>query len=150
MSEDVQGLVETSLNLGILATEEGGIRFQFSLRSNKTDGLLKLEQNLLKFCEHFGARVERFGHYPPWEFKKDSKLQELYKDCYKKRNGKDPKVEAIHAGLECGVFAAKIKDLDCIAMGPSLFDVHTYNEKMSISSAINTFMLLLDILKKSN
>ena len=150
MSEDVQGLVETSLNLGILATEEGGIRFQFSLRSNKTDGLLKLEQNLLKFCEHFGATVKRFGHYPPWEFKKDSKLQELYKDCYKKRNGKDPKVEAIHAGLECGVFAAKIKDLDCIAMGPSLFDVHTYNEKMSISSAINTFMLLLDILKKSN
>lgn len=150
MSDDVQGLVETSLNLGILVTEEDSVRAQFSLRSNKSASLFELEKDLGDFCKTLEGEIEAYGHYPPWEFKKDSKLQELYKQCYEERNGQKSKVEAIHAGLECGVFAAKIKDLDCIAMGPSLFDVHTYNEKLSISSAVKTFFLLLDILKKSN
>ena len=150
MSDEVQGLVETSLNLGILVTEEDSVRAQFSLRSNKTKSLSELEETLSSFCKTLDGEIETYGHYPPWEFKNDSKLQKLYNQCYEQRNGSKPKVEAIHAGLECGVFAAKIKDLDCIAMGPSLFDVHTYNERLSISSAVKTFLLLLDILKKSN
>ncbi len=150
MSEEVAGLVETSLNLGILVTENNSVRAQFSLRSNKAACLSLLESNLSDFCKALDGKVKTFGHYPPWEFKKDSELQELYKQCYEALNGEKPKVEALHAGLECSVFASKIKDLDCIAMGPSLFDVHTYNEKLCISSAKKTFLLLLDILKKSN
>jgi dipeptidase D len=75
-------------------------------------------------------------------------LREVYLTTFKELFGEDAKAEAIHAGLECAVFASKIKDIDCIAIGPSLFDVHTVNERASISSIERTYKLLLEILKK--
>lgn len=148
MSAVIDGLVETSLNLGILKTEADKITLHFTLRSNKQSALNFLEEKLSAFASHLGMTFEAFGHYPPWEFKNNSDMQKLYKEVYKEKFGAEPTVVAIHAGLECGVFASKIKDLDCIAIGPLLQDVHTVNEKLSISSTQEIFDLILNILKK--
>lgn len=147
MSEEIDGLVETSLNLGVLKTDDELVYLHFALRSNKDDKLIELENEMKKYSLQFTENIKCFGYYPAWEYKSDSKLQAIYKKCYKQKKGKEPKVEAIHAGLECAVFSSRIKGLDCISMGPNLFDVHTINEKLSISSTNRTYDLLIDVLK---
>lgn len=148
MSAEIKGLVETSLNLGILKTEEDNITLHFALRSNKKSAHTALEDKLFAFFKTLPCTVKAFGHYPPWEFKENSVLQQLYIDTYKEITGNEPTVEAIHAGLECGVFADALSGLDCIAIGPQLYDVHTVNEKMSISSTEKIFSVLISLLEK--
>lgn len=148
MSADIEKLVETSLNLGILATKENEIALQFALRSNKQSALDFLEEKLQAFFERFPCKTEISGKYPTWEFKENSDLQKLYHKVYFAQTGNQPKVEAIHAGLECAVFSSKIKGLDCIAIGPTIFDAHTINERLSISSTKKIFGILTDILTK--
>lgn len=148
MSREIEGLVETSLNLGILKYENGTIFMQYALRSNKMSALDALEEKLCAYFDLAAAKTEVSGHYPPWEFKDNSLLQKLYIETYLKEIGFNVKVEAIHAGLECGIFSSKIEGLDCIAIGPSLFDVHTVNEKLSISSLHKFFSLLSKVLEK--
>ena len=147
MSEEIEGLVETSLNLGVLKTEGNTITAVFALRSNKEVSLKELTEQILAIGKKLDAKTETEGFYPPWEFNPNSPLRELYKKCYKEQNGKEIRVEAIHAGLECAVFSANMPGLDCISVGPNLFDVHTVNEKLSISSTTKTFNLLLKVLK---
>ncbi len=149
MSAEIEGLVETSLNLGILETKKTEIYIDFSLRSNKVSAMKYLEDRLKVFSKCIDGSYECFGYYPPWEFKENSSLQALFRECFKTVMGYEAKVEAIHAGLECGVFASAIEGIDCIAFGPSLYDVHTVKEKMSISSAERVYKLLLEILAKS-
>ncbi len=146
MSASIDGLVETSLNLGVLKTQDAALELLFTLRSNKQSALDFLEKRLFALAKLFGCKTKTDGHYPPWEYKADSELRELYKTCYREMCGEEAKVEAIHAGLECGVFASKIADLDCIAIGPALFDVHTVNERLSISSTAQTYELVKQIL----
>ncbi len=148
MSKEIEGLVETSLNLGILKTEEEKITLHFTLRSNKKSALIFLEEKLGAFSDYLGFESESFGHYPPWEYKGNSSLQQIYKECFTEQNGYEPRLEAIHAGLECGVFASAIENLDCVALGPALWDVHTVNEKLSVSSTERTFKLVVKILEK--
>lgn len=148
MSTSIKGLVETSLNLGILATSEKEITMLFTLRSNKKSAHTALENKLKGFFGTLPCTIEASGHYPPWEFKENSELQGLYIDTYKEITGIEPSVEAIHAGLECGIFYSAIEGLDCISIGPDLFDVHTVNEKMSISSTEKIFNVLINLLAK--
>lgn len=148
MSAAIDGLVETSLNLGILSTEDCGIVMQYALRSNKASALTFLEDRMTAFAAGNGCEYQISCRYEPWEFKKDSPLQKLYTDVFHQRFGHKPKIAAIHAGLECAVFAKKIEDLDCISIGPDMFDVHTVNERLSISSASEIFELLCDVLEK--
>ena len=148
MSAEISGLVETSLNLGVLNTEDDKITMIFTLRSNKKSALQFVEDKLKTFFKAIPCEVYTSGHYPPWEFKENSTLQSLYKETYKAVCGFEPKVEAIHAGLECGMFTSAIKDLDCIAIGPMLYDVHTVNEKLSISSTEKIFNVLLELLER--
>ena len=148
MSAQIDGLVETSLNLGILTTRENGIVLQYALRSNKASALDFLEDRLTAFASYNGCDSEISCRYEPWEFKKDSPMQRLYADAFSEKFGREPKIAAIHAGLECAVFAQEIEGLDCISIGPDMFDVHTVNERLSISSATETFELLCELLKK--
>ena len=148
MSAEIDGLVETSLNLGVLNTGKDNLFMLFSLRSNKESALKYLEKKLTALCTFIECEIETGGHYPPWEFKKNSSLQTLHKKIYTEIYGKEPKVEAIHAGLECGVLASGIKDLDCISIGPNLYDVHTTQERLSISSTARVFELVSEILKQ--
>lgn len=147
-SASIEGLVETSLNLGILKTDKQTVTLHFTLRSNKNSALRFLEEKMQTFATQIPCETKTFGHYPPWEFRENSEMQSIFKTCFNAQRGITPKVEAIHAGLECGVFSSGIEGLDCIAMGPALYDVHTTNEKLSISSTEKTYMLLLEILEK--
>ena len=148
MSEEIEGLVETSLNLGILSTEKDTLIAHFALRSNKEASLHELTDEIIAIGKALNAKTEANGFYPPWEYNPVSPLRELYKNCYKKQNGKEIKVEAIHAGLECAVFSAAVDGLDCISIGPNIFDVHTVNEKLDVLSTICTFRLLLNVLEE--
>ena len=147
MSMEIENLVETSLNLGIANTTENELMLHFALRSNKESGLYALEEKMMAFSDSLGFCAETFGHYPPWEFKRNSPLQDIYKKVYKEKIGKEPSVEAIHAGLECGLFSSKIEDLDAIAIGALLQDVHTVSERLSISSTEVFYDILIKVLE---
>jgi len=150
MSAEIENLVETSLNLGILETKENAISMTFALRSSKKTALFSLSEKLEIFAKCLGLSSEASGFYPPWEFKRDSKMQELCSSVYEEMFGEKPKIEAIHAGLECAVFAGAIDDLDCISIGPRVLDAHTTKERLSISSTKEVYDLLINILKKCN
>lgn len=149
MSAEIDNLVETSLNLGILKTENDRIFMGFALRSNKSSALCALQDKMKAYFSLIESTTSESGHYPPWEYKENSVLRELYVKSYKSAFGKEVKVEALHAGLECGIFAANIPDLDCIAIGPDMFDVHTVNERLSISSTKRMYSLLIKILQEN-
>ena len=148
MSAEIEGLVETSLNLGVLQTNDQGITAHFTLRSNKKSALLYLEERLVSIAVYHKWDYEVSGHYPSWEFKENSQLQSIYKATFLEKFGYEPNVAAIHAGLECGIFADHLKDLDCIAVGPWMYDVHTVHERLSISSTGDMYALLLRVLEK--
>lgn len=148
MSAEIENLVETSLNLGVLTTEEERIVLHFVLRSNKKTAMDFLEERLTLLASYNDCNVEVFGHYPPWEYKENSKLRDEYVKAYEKIYNKKPDILAIHAGLECGILSSKIKDADCISIGPDIFDMHTVNERLSISSIKQFFDLLVDMLSE--
>ncbi|MBQ8606407.1 MAG: aminoacyl-histidine dipeptidase [Clostridia bacterium] len=150
MSAEIEGLVETSLNLGIVSTDKESLYMLFTLRSNKRSALAYLEKKLTALCTFIDCEIKTGGHYPPWEFKENSELQELYKEVYRDLYGKEPRVEAIHAGLECGVLSSGKDGLDCISIGPELYDVHTVSERLSIPSTERIYKLVLEILKRCN
>ncbi len=147
MSRDIEGLVETSLNLGVLDTSDDSVHFGFSVRSGVDSERKKLVNSLIKISEENSARYSVHGEYPAWEFKKDSPLREIMADVYKKLYGKDMTVTAIHAGLECGLFSGKINNLDCVSFGPDIFDIHSPSERLSISSSARVWEYLCEVLK---
>ena len=146
MSADMPGLVQTSLNMGI-AKLGNAMKMTFSVRSSvdqeKQDLLSKL-QELAKF---YDGSYSQMGEYPAWEYKADSKLRSVMVDTYTRMYNKAPEVLAIHAGLECGLLGKKIPDLDCVSIGPQMYDIHTSREKLSIASTERTWEFLLEILK---
>ncbi len=148
MSKEIDGLVETSLNLGIMKHSEGSFNCSFSVRSGVDSERKKLEEKLVHIANENSASVRFYSGYPAWEFKKDSVLRDKMAEIYKEMYGKDMIVTAIHAGLECGLFCGKIKGLDCVSFGPDIFDIHTPCEKLSISSTERTWNYLLKVLEK--
>ena len=148
MSMEIAGLVETSLNLGILMTGEKAINLSFALRSNKMSALKFLEEKMCAYFSNIECDIKTGGSYPPWEYKNDSALRDLYCEKYAEKYGTAPTVEAIHAGLECGVFSAVSKDFDCISIGPEMHGIHTVNERLSVSSTAATYDIVLKVLSE--
>jgi len=146
MSKKFLNLVETSLNLGVLRTKGDKVTLHYALRSNKKTAMEYLEEKLTTFASFNNCNVEIWGHYPAWEFKEDSKLQEEILAVYKELYKETPDVAAIHAGLECGIFSAKIENLDCISIGPNMRGLHSVNEELSISSTEKIYNILLKLL----
>ncbi len=146
MSKEIDGLVETSLNLGTLKTSTDRIDFGYSVRSSKDDEKEILLNKLVSIAEKYNAGYEITGKYPGWAFVKDSELQKIMAETYREMYGKEMVVTAIHAGLECGLFSGKISGLDCVSIGPDLFDIHTPDERMSISSVKRVWEYLLCVL----
>ncbi len=147
MSHDIEGLVETSLNLGILKTEDSKICASFAVRSSVGTEKTALLSKLEKTAKEFGAEYSSHGHYPAWEYKKDSPLRDCMLKTYKEFYGGEPVVEIIHAGLECGLFSEKIEDLDTVSIGCNVDYIHTPREQLSISSAERTFRFLCKTLE---
>ncbi len=148
MSTKIRNLVETSLNLGILKTDDEKLSLLYTLRSNKESAMDYLQEKLFFIAEQCECNVETSGHYPAWEYVENTDLQQLYLKSYEEKFGVKPKIYAVHAGLECGIFVSKIKDLDCISIGPDMLDIHTVNERVSVSAVNSFFEFLLYFLSK--
>ena len=146
--EDIEGLVETSLNLGILAMSEGECEISFSVRSAVGKEKRKLAERLKEIADAHGASFGMHGDYPAWEYRKESHLRDVMCETYRDMYGKDPIVMTIHAGLECGIFSDKMEGLDCVSIGPDNFDIHTTEERLSISSTVRVWEYLLEVLKR--
>ena len=148
MSMDIEGLVETSLNAGIMKLTEEMFSVCFAVRSSVTSRKMEVADRLSFLTEFLGGEISLNGDYPAWEYKADSAMRELMAETYRDLFGEEAKIEAIHAGLECGLFSGKIPGLDCISFGPNMYDIHTPKERLSISSAQRTWKLIVEFLKR--
>lgn len=148
MSSNIDGLVETSSNLGVISSDNKRITVTFSVRSSiagKKEALIKDITTLVTEC---GGTYEIDGLYPAWEYKADSRLREACIDAYRELYGREPVIDAIHAGLECGIFCGKKPELDCISFGPNIHDIHTPGERLDIKSTERVYSFLLNLLKR--
>ena len=149
MSADLPGLVETSLNLGIMELKEDVFVTDTSIRSSVGSRKEDLRDKLVNIIELVGGEAEVVGDYPAWEYKAESKLREEIAASYKAVYGKEPVFTAIHAGLECGILSEKIEDLDCVSFGPQNFDIHTPQERLNIESTERVWNFLVEYLKQA-
>ncbi len=147
MSADVPGLVETSLNLGILNLEKTEFVLNYAVRSSIGSAKDALIHKLSYLTQSIGGEARVSGDYPAWEFKRNSPLRDKLCSVYEKMYGKKPVIEAIHAGVECGLLSAKLPGLDCISIGPDMKAIHTTEEKLSISSVRRVWEYLQEVLK---
>lgn len=148
MSSEIEGLVESSLNLGIFRLEEDQAVVCNSVRSSKSSYKQYISSKLEYLVEFLGGKYIVRSQYPAWEFKAESKLREHLQKHHKEMFGKKMKVEAIHAGLECGLIAEKMPGIDIVSIGPDMSRVHTIDERLSISSAIRVYKFLERILQE--
>lgn len=147
MSMEIPGLVETSCNFAILKTREDSIVFEVSIRSSVESEKREVVERIAYLTEFFGCECEEKGDYPGWEYNHNSKLQKVMTEVFEKMYGKELKIEAIHAGLECGILCSKIPGLECISLGPDMKDIHTPQERLSISSVQRVWEYILEVLK---
>ena len=146
MSADMPGLVETSLNLGIMEMKDGEIKAEYAVRSSVESAKEALIEKMQAVASLSGGTCTVSGDYPGWKYRVDSPLRTKMIALYEEMYGTTPKVEAIHAGLECGLLAAKIKDMDCVSIGPNMRDIHTTEETLSISSTARVWEFLIKLL----
>lgn len=149
MSQVMPGLVETSLNLGIMELNESALHMVTSLRSSVSSRKEDLKNRVCNIVEMLGGEYSVEGDYPAWEYKQDSQVRETIGTLYEELFGQAPIFEAIHAGLECGLFSEKIPGLDCVSFGPTNLDIHTPKERLSISSTERYYRLVVEFLKRS-
>ena len=147
MSSDIEGLVESSLNLGIFRLEEEEAVICNSVRSSKGSYKHYISNKLEYLGNFLGGEYILRSEYPAWEYKNDSKLREHLQKQYKEMFGKEMKVEAIHAGLECGLIAEKMPGIDIVSIGPDMSRVHTIDECLDIPSAVRVYKFLERILE---
>jgi dipeptidase D len=148
MSSDIEGLVESSLNLGILLTKEEQAVICNSVRSAKSSYKHYISSRLEYLVNFLGGEYIVRSEYPAWEFRKESKLREHLQKHYKQMYGKEMIVQAIHAGLECGLIAEKMPGIDIVSIGPDMSRVHTIDERVSISSTIRVYQFLERIIEE--
>ena len=141
-------LVQTSLNLGVMAIEGDWLRLTFSVRSSVNEEKQALLEKLRQLAQFHGAQYSQTGDYPAWEYKEDSVLRPVLVEVYREMFRKEPQVVSIHAGLECGLLGEKLPGLDSVSLGPNMYDIHTSREKLDIASAQRTWEFLLAVLKK--
>lgn len=148
MSSNIEDLVQTSLNFAITSSYDDKIECVISARSS-VDSQKKMEADkLAHLTSYLGGSVETWGDYPGWEFKENSAFRDTFSKVFKNKFGSEPKIEAIHAGLECGLFSGRIPGLDAISYEPNMYDVHTPRERLSISSTQRVWELLVELMKE--
>lgn len=147
MSKNIEGLVESSVNVGVIENKEDTVNIISNIRSS-VSSLKEYIGEINKIAAHkFGAEVEILTKYPAWEYSENSELRDIASKSYKELTGKDFKLEAIHAGLECGQFVEELGNIDMLSIGPNMKGVHAPGEHLSISSTERTFEFLINILE---
>ena len=154
MSKQVEGLVETSINLGVAKTASVGGNIQMTFKALSRRSVSASLQNLISeitdLARKHGANIKVDSAHLPWEYKEHSEIRDLIVKSFKKLTGKDAEIKAIHAGLECGIFTNKMENLDVVSIGPNIYGAHTPEERMDIKSVGDTWKLLLKILEDYN
>ena len=145
-SKDIEGLVQTSLNLGIAQLDED-LSLTFAVRSSVNTEKTELLDSLKALAQMNDAQYTQVGEYPAWEYKANSRLRDTMVSVYRRMFQKEPQVVAIHAGLECGLLSEKLPGLDCVSIGPEMHDIHTSRERLGIASVERTWNFILEILK---
>ncbi len=140
--------VQTSSNIGVLRQEDNQLVIETSHRSTSSSEKNLLITKTATLCQALGATQSSHGDYPAWEYNPESNIRELFKQKYKEQSGKEAVIDAIHAGLECGILQEQIGELDMISIGPNIYDVHTPNEKLDLASTERTYQLLLSVLEE--
>jgi len=150
MSKDLEGIVDTSSNVGVVKTEGNTVSITCSLRSMQESRLNELI-TLHKFIsKEFDTRYEEGYGYPGWEFVSGSPIQKRYIDSYRTLfSDKEPYVTAVHAGLECSLMSKRVPGMDAISVGPVMFDIHTPSERLSISSCKRFYRVICHILENA-
>ncbi|MCR4746582.1 MAG: beta-Ala-His dipeptidase [Lachnospiraceae bacterium] len=152
MSQEVKtkGLVETSLNIGIMRMDEKKFYLEGTIRSMISSAKYALSDKLRYLTETIGGIYTETGDYPAWEYNENSELASLCSNVYRNLFGQNVRISGVHAGLECGTFFSRIKGIDIVSMGPEIVDAHTQSEKLSISSTVRTWNFLISILRTMN
>ena len=144
----MNGLVETSLNMGILKTDKGIVDISMSIRSSVKSRKQLIADKIETLAKLTGGEFFSGGEYPEWAYKADSPLQKLLCDVYREKFGEELKIDVIHAGLECGYILEKKPELDVVSFGPQMYDIHTTDERVSISSVAKMYEFVKSILEK--
>ena len=147
MSSSMKGLVQTSSNVGMVHTFEEGLKFTCSVRSSLTSQKLAVRDRIKAVCESLGGEISSRGDYPGWEYREESPVRDNLSAIYEKQTGKSPVITAIHAGLECGLFASALNGLDCVSIGPDIRDIHSVDERLSISSVERLYRLVREFIE---
>lgn len=150
MSHSIHGLVESSKNLGVISTGTDTFQLTFSIRSSVESLLFAQITELEHLVKWLDGKISIRGLYPGWEYNPESKLRELFIKTYKSMHHAEPKIEAIHAGLECGILKKKLGDVDIISLGPDIFDPHSPDEHVRIDSVDRVYQFIVEVLKRTN
>jgi len=145
-SRELEGIVETSLNLGVVTTDQDYVSAAFMVRSSAESKLEEMQYTLTAWANHLKAETTVSSSYPAWMYKVDSELRQIMIETHKEVFGKEPIVTTIHAGLECGILSGKNPDLDCVSIGPNMYDLHSVDERMNIESVERVWNYLKAVL----
>lgn len=148
LSRELEGLVESSLNLGIVATECEKVDLMFYIRSSVNSKMEEMKETIAAWANMLGGSNDEAGEYPAWMYQKESRIRPLLANTYKELFGKEPEITTLHAGIECGLLSGKKPSLDCVSFGPNLHDVHSVKEKLDIASTERTWKLIQAVLEK--
>ena len=149
MDTDFPGLVQTSLNMGVVRLDGAGLHVTFSIRSSIASRKEMLAQRVRAAAALAGGTVTERGVYPGWQYRRDSEFRETLLAAYKDLTGKDGVVEATHGGLECGLLMEKLPGLDAVSLGPDIPDIHSVRERLGVSSVARTYALVCEVLRRS-
>lgn len=147
MSPDIPGLVETSTNLATIVTEGKTVNIVTSQRSSVASEIEDIVNMVSAVFELAGAELTFGDGYPGWKPNIHSEILGVMKSTYKELFGREPEVKAIHAGLECGIIGEKYPGMDMISFGPTMFGVHSPDEKLKIDTVPLFYELLKNVLK---
>lgn len=150
MSKEFPDHVESSTNAGVCYMKEDVFHINSFIRSNVYSRKRAIAGQVKCLAEALGGTYIEKDDYPSWEFKKDSNLRNNFAAVYEEVFGKAPAMDIIHAGLECGIFQNKLDNLDCVAFGPTIHDIHTPRERMEIASVERVWALLVKLLEHGN
>lgn len=149
ISLDIDGLVETSLNLGVITCDNNFVKLHSAIRSSVLSLKLSLIEELKTLAKVLDITFKDSAHYPAWQYREDSKIRDLFISVYEKQQGKKPGIKAIHAGLECGLFDEKFENIDMISFGPDIREAHTPEEKVSISSVQKVWDYFVKVMEET-
>lgn len=147
-SPAMNGLVLLSNNVGVVSETEENIAINCSMRSSVATAMAQLSQDLQDMAALCGAKSEQAMGFPIWEFNPESELRPLMLEVYKEMTDKEAKVDALHAGLECAIFAERIPGIDIVAMGPNVYNLHTPDEQMEFASFVRTYDFVCKVLER--